>query len=87
MTIAQMTITKNSEDNYEFFYNKRQGARIRSVDDERIEIVRFVDDAIDIILRLKNKLTGFPCGKYMTRNRVLFEAGNDLLEDNLKPEE
>lgn len=85
MTISQMTLTKNSDDNYEFYYYKRQGVRIKSIDDERVEIVRFIDDAVDVILRLKNKLTGFPGGKYMTRNRVLFEAGNDLLEDMKNP--
>ena len=77
MTINNMTITRNSDDNFEFYYHKKPGARIRNIDEERVEIVRFVDDAVDVILRLKNKLTSFP-GVFHSPNRILFEAANEL---------
>ncbi len=82
MTISQMAIKKNSDDNYEFFYHKNLNKQVRTLDQERVEIVRFIDDAVDVILRLKNKMMCFPGGKYQTPSRVLFEAGNDLSIDN-----
>jgi hypothetical protein len=78
MAITHMTITKFSDDNFDFYYHKPIGDTSNDVNEQRVEIVRFVDQAVDVILRCLNKMTIFPSLNDVVGERVLFECGKDL---------
>lgn len=79
MAITHMYITKYSDDNFDFYYHKPVGDKSNDVNEQRVEIVRFVDQAVDVILRCLNKMTTFPGVKDAVDDRVLFECGKDLI--------
>lgn len=55
MTFIQVIIKKTSEDKYEFSYSTDKLSL--ELHEERAAVVRFIDEAVDSLMRLTNKLT------------------------------
>lgn len=73
MTINQLLIKKLSDDRYEFVYYKSD-KKVNDLPTERSNAVRFIDDAVDAMLRLTNIMDTMPeSGK---QTCVVFEVGD-----------
>ena len=57
MTISQLHIERLAEDHFCLQYNVEH---IASLSDEKTNIVKFVDDMVDALTRLRNKITIHP---------------------------
>jgi hypothetical protein len=73
MSITQLLIKKMSDDSYEIVYYK-SSQEIQSVDAERNNSIRFIDDAVDCFLRRGGEMSYLPTTD--ERLSVVFEVGH-----------
>lgn len=70
MTISQLHIDRIAEDHFCLQYNVDH---ITSLSDEKNNIVRFVDDMVDALTRLRNKITIQP----QSDIKIVLEVGGN----------
>lgn len=68
--IRTITMSKISDDSYNIQFVSDSVAKI---EDERVNVIRFMDDCIDAILRLANKMTSASAGDL---KQVFLEIGS-----------
>lgn len=73
MGLSQITIRKRDDEDYVFSYYKEMS--IEDVEIERAQVVRFIDDAVDCIMRKDNHLdVQNVCTPDQPLSRVILEA-------------
>lgn len=73
MGLSQVTIRKRDDEDYTFSYYKETD--VCDTDIERAQVVRFIDDAVDCVMRKDNHLvTENVCTPGEPLNRVILEA-------------